>query len=67
MCNIACNKNTVPGDASAMNPGGLRMGTPALTTRGFKTADMARVIEMVDKGIKIAHDIQDKVALQNTT
>src|SRR6202012_983080 len=33
--NIAVNKNTVPGDSSAMNPGGVRMGSPALTTRGL--------------------------------
>ncbi|KAK1397749.1 hypothetical protein POM88_007612 [Heracleum sosnowskyi] len=33
---IAANKNTVPGDVYAMVPGGIRMGTPALTSRGFK-------------------------------
>ena len=33
LANIAANKNTVPGDVSAMTPGGIRMGTPALTTR----------------------------------
>ena len=32
---IAANKNTVPGDKSALVPGGIRMGTPALTSRGF--------------------------------
>ena len=30
--NIALNKNTVPGDKSAMNPGGMRVGTPAMTS-----------------------------------
>lgn len=33
LANIAANKNTVPGDVSAMSPGGIRMGTPALTSR----------------------------------
>lgn len=35
MVNMATNKNTVPGDTSALNPGGVRMGAPALTSRGF--------------------------------
>ena len=34
-CSITLNKNAVLGDTSALNPGGVRIGTPALTTRGF--------------------------------
>jgi glycine hydroxymethyltransferase len=48
---IACNKNTVPGDKSAFNPGGIRLGTPALTTRGFKEVDIDRVVDFIDEGI----------------
>ncbi len=33
---ITLNKNSVPGDKSAVVPGGIRIGTPALTTRGFR-------------------------------
>ena len=33
--NVALNKNTVPGDKSALIPGGIRVGTPALTSRGL--------------------------------
>jgi glycine hydroxymethyltransferase len=33
LCGIALNKNTVPGDKSAMTPGGIRLGTPAITSR----------------------------------
>ena len=33
---ISINKNSVPGDKSALSPGGIRIGTPSLTTRGFK-------------------------------
>ncbi|CAI5445227.1 unnamed protein product [Caenorhabditis angaria] len=31
---IACNKNTCPGDVSTLSPGGIRLRTPALTSRG---------------------------------
>jgi len=54
---IACNKNTVPGDKSALNPSGIRLGTPALTTRGFVEADMDRVVEWMDRGLKLSKEI----------
>ena len=43
MASIALNKNTVPGDKSAFIPGGIRVGTPALTSRGFEEADFEKV------------------------
>ncbi|CAK1547292.1 unnamed protein product [Leptosia nina] len=57
LCSIACNKNTVPGDKSAMNPSGIRLGTPALTTRGLKEADIDRVVDFIDKALKLAAEI----------
>lgn len=48
------NKNTVPGDVKAMVPGGLRMGSPALTSRGFVESDFDQVADFVDRAIKIA-------------
>ena len=51
---IASNKNTVPGDRSALVPGGLRMGTPAMTTRGFNENDFERVADIVDRAVTIA-------------
>lgn len=51
---IAANKNTVPGDRSALVPGGLRMGTPAMTTRGFTENDFVRVADIVDRAVTIA-------------
>jgi len=36
-CHITLNKNSVHGDKSAFSPGGVRIGTPALTSRGFNT------------------------------
>ncbi|CAF2195512.1 hypothetical protein HID58_027601 [Brassica napus] len=55
---IAANKNTVPGDVSAMVPGGIRMGTPALTSRGFIEEDFAKVAEYFDFAVKIALKIK---------
>ena len=49
LAHIAANKNTVPGDKSALVPGGLRMGAPALTSRGFTEADFEKVAEFVDR------------------
>ena len=51
---IASNKNTVPGDKSALAPGGIRMGTPALTSRGLKEADFEKVAEFFDRAVSIA-------------
>mmetsp|Transcript_18454 Transcript_18454/g.29873 ORF Transcript_18454/g.29873 Transcript_18454/m.29873 type:complete len:329 (-) Transcript_18454:48-1034(-) len=51
---IASNKNTVPGDTSALNPGGIRMGTPALTSRGFEEEDFAKVAAFFDRAVGIA-------------
>lgn len=57
---IALNKNTVPGDKSALVPGGMRLGTPALTTRGFEESDMQTVAQFIDRGVKIAKEVQTK-------
>lgn len=37
-----------------MVPGGVRLGTPALTTRGLVEKDFEKVAEFIDRGIKIA-------------
>jgi glycine hydroxymethyltransferase len=37
---IIANRNSIPGDISPFKPSGLRMGTPAVTTRGMKEGDM---------------------------
>ena len=47
---IAVNKNTCPGDKSALNPSGLRLGTPPLTSRNLKNDDIVKVIEFFDEG-----------------
>ena len=55
---ITLNKNTVFGDKSAMNPGGVRIGTPAMTSRGCDEADFRKIGAFLDDAIKTALDIQ---------
>ena len=54
---VASNKNTVPGDKSALKPGGLRMGTPAMTTRGFQPEDFKRVADVVHRAVGITQKL----------
>jgi glycine hydroxymethyltransferase len=54
---IATNKNACPGDKSALNPSGIRIGTPALTSRNFKESEMIKVGEFIDAGFKLAIEI----------
>ncbi|WAR04358.1 GLYM-like protein [Mya arenaria] len=50
LASISVNKNTTPGDKSAFTPGGLRIGTPAMTSRGFKEAEFKQVVDFLDEG-----------------
>ncbi|KAF2007702.1 glycine hydroxymethyltransferase, partial [Amniculicola lignicola CBS 123094] len=54
---VASNKNTVPGDKSAMKPGGIRIGTPAMTTRGFSPEDFKRVADIVNRAVTITQKL----------
>lgn len=49
LCNIYANKNTVPGDKSALVPSGLRLGTPAMTTRGMVESDFHFVADVIER------------------
>ena len=57
-CAITLNKNAVPGDKSALTPGGVRVGTPALTTRGLKEQDFERVADFLHEAVQISLKIQ---------
>jgi glycine hydroxymethyltransferase len=59
MACIATNKNTIPGDTSALTPGGIRMGAPALTSRGLKEDDFAKVAEFFDRAVAIACKLKE--------
>jgi len=58
---IALNKNTVPGDKSALLPSGIRIGTPAMTTRGVTTKDMATIAGFLERATNITKEIVDAV------
>ena len=50
---ITLNKNAIADDARGpMDPSGIRFGTPAITTRGFKEAESARVAELMIETMK---------------
>jgi len=55
---IVLNKNTIPGDKSAMNPNGLRVGTPAMTSRGLMEDDFVRIGEFIGSAVDIAVEVQ---------
>ena len=61
LANIAANKNTVPGDKSALIPFGLRIGSPAMTTRGLVEKDFDKISEFIDRGVKLAIKINGQV------
>ena len=55
--NITCNKNTIPNDPqSPFVTSGIRLGTPAVTSRGMNTEDMDKIAEAVAMVIKGGED-----------
>ena len=54
---ISINKNTVPGDKSPLNPSGIRLGSPAMTTRGCKENDFIEVMKLIEKATELAKKI----------
>ena len=58
---ITCNKNTIPNDPkSPFVTSGLRLGTPAITSRGMNTEDMDRIAEAIAMLIKEGESAIDK-------
>ena len=58
MCSISSNKNAVVGDTSAISPGGIRFGTPAMTTRGMVESDMVLIAGLVQRVTELAVKVQ---------
>jgi len=55
---ISLNRNAVHGDKSALSPGGVRIGSPAMTTRGCTPADFQKIGEFLDRCCTIALAVQ---------
>src|SRR5262249_10044423 len=57
LAGITVNKNTVPKETqSPFVTSGIRIGTPAVTTRGFKEPEMRRVAELIDRVLSAPTD-----------
>ena len=55
--NITCNKNTIPNETeSAMVTSGIRLGTAAMTTRGFKENEFIEVANIISDALKNKND-----------
>jgi len=65
---ITINKNSIPFDtAGPMKPSGIRIGTPAVTTRGMKEKDVIKVADFIDEALQAhadeakLHEIRERV------
>ncbi|OHA01359.1 MAG: serine hydroxymethyltransferase [Candidatus Sungbacteria bacterium RIFCSPHIGHO2_02_FULL_49_12] len=63
---IIANRNSLPGDASPFRPSGIRMGTPAITTRGMKSEDMVTIATWISR-ILIGGENPEKVGREIQT
>ncbi|CAN1334279.1 Serine hydroxymethyltransferase 4 [Linum perenne] len=58
LCNITLNKNAVFGDSSALSPGGVRVGAPAMTSRGLMEKDFEKIGEFLHRAVSLTLSIQ---------
>ena len=57
---MSLNKNSVFGDTSAINPGGIRIGTCALTTRNMKEEEFNKIGDFLNRVVELCVSIQEE-------
>jgi glycine hydroxymethyltransferase len=50
----------VPGDNKPLNPSGIRLGSPAMTTRGCKEADFIEIMKFLERAIEAVNKVSNK-------
>ena len=61
MVGISTSKSTIPDDPNPpFRPSGLRIGTPAMTTRGVKEDDIRIIVDFIDQTLKLIPFMQEK-------
>ncbi|MDO8467178.1 MAG: serine hydroxymethyltransferase [bacterium] len=55
--NINANRNSIPGDLSPLKPSGIRIGTPAVTTRGMKEREMELIADFIYRVLVKKEDV----------
>ena len=62
---ITLNMNSIANDTrKPLDPSGIRFGTPAITTRGFKEGDCARVAELIIETLRNRNDASKKETIK---
>ncbi len=58
---ITANRNSIPGDTKPLNPSGLRLGTPAVTTRGMKEEEVEKIAEFIHRVLVKKEDVKNEI------
>ncbi len=62
---LVCNRNAIPFDPrKPLDPSGIRIGTPAVTTRGLGPAEMELIAAWIDEGVAAARDGREQALAQ---